>query len=83
MEGSVNQEVVRQGQRFDSWQKKEVTVTAFRETPKKPKDKYERERTEFTFREKVLKADNTINITIGKNISREVHEMKKLLIKRA
>lgn len=49
-------------------------MAAFKETPKKPKDKYEKnERTDFTFREKVLKADNTINITIGKNISREVH----------
>lgn len=71
MEARVNQEVIRQGQRFDSWERKEVTVAAFKETPKKPKEKYERN--DFTFREKVLKADNSINITIGKNISREVH----------
>jgi hypothetical protein len=74
MQGSVNQEVVRQGQRFDSWERKEVAVAAFKETPKKAKDKYEKnERPDFKLRDKVLKADNTVNITIGKNISRDVY----------
>jgi hypothetical protein len=43
----VNQEVIRQGQRFDSWESKEIKVAAFKDTPKKPKDKYEK--VEFTF----------------------------------
>jgi hypothetical protein len=43
----VNQEVIRQGQRFDSWESKEITVAALKDTPKKPKDKYEK--AEFTF----------------------------------
>ncbi len=50
MEGSVNQEVIRQGQMFESWEKKEVTVAALKDTPKKGKEKYEKERVEFSFR---------------------------------